>query len=235
MSRAGDDEDLVARVHDGDERALGVLLHRYRPVARARARRAFLIGAETQDLEQECLIAVYEAARDFRPDRGTAFASFAEVCMARQVATAVRTAAREKHQPLNRAVPLALGDQHSSAAALVAPGPLGRDPAAQVVAHESRRELGRLLAQVLSVLEVQVLGRYLDGCSYGDIGAELGQGAKAVDNALYRIRRKLRYPGSRPAWGEAAAPARLSRRPGGARPTPPSTATPLGHRAGNRP
>jgi RNA polymerase sporulation-specific sigma factor len=189
------DDDLVARFHHGDGDALNVLLERYRRFARAKARGYFLVGADSDDIEQEGLIGLYKAARDFRTDRQSSFRAFAELCITRQVITAIKTATRQKHQPLNQYVSISgvrggddpgersvedLLDDHYVA-----------DPADEVVSKERMDNMRRSMAEMLSGLEVDVLRLYVEGKSYYEIGAQLGRHVKSIDNALQRIKRKL--------------------------------------------
>ena len=189
------DDDLVARFHDGDGDSLNVLLERYRRFARAKARGYFLVGADSDDIEQEGLIGLYKAARDFRPDRQSSFRAFAELCITRQVITAIKTATRQKHQPLNQYVSISgvrggddpaehsverLLDDHNVA-----------DPADEVVSSERMGAMRDSMARLLSTLEVDVLQLYVEGRSYQEIGDQLGRHVKSIDNALQRIKRKL--------------------------------------------
>ncbi len=189
------DDELVARFHGGDGCALDVLLQRYRRFARAKARTYFLVGADADDIEQEGLIGLYKAARDFRPDRQSSFRAFAELCITRQVITAIKTATRHKHQPLNQYVSISatrpddepndrlveklLGSDH------------GTDPAEQAVSRERMDDMRRSMAAMLSVLEVDVLRLYVEGKSYQEISERLGRHVKSIDNALQRIKRKV--------------------------------------------
>jgi len=189
------DDELVARFHEGDAQALSVLLERYRRFARAKARGYFLVGADSDDVEQEGMIGLYKAARDFRPDRQASFRAFAELCITRQVITAVKTATRQKHQPLNQYVSISgvrggddpvertvedlLHDHHEA------------DPADAIVSIERMDTMRRTMADMLSSLEVEVLRLYVEGKSYQEIGAQLGRHVKSIDNALQRIKRKL--------------------------------------------
>lgn len=189
------DDELAARFQEGDADAVRVLLGRYRRFARSKARDYFLVGADVDDIEQEGLIGLYKAARDFRPDRQASFRAFAEVCVTRQVITAVKTATRRKHQPLNRYVSISVGrasdergerfveellETHASA-----------DPAEELVGREQVDLTRRALSELLSRLEVEVLRLYIEGQSYQEIGEHLGRHAKSIDNALQRIKRKL--------------------------------------------
>jgi RNA polymerase sporulation-specific sigma factor len=197
ISALGDleDEALVALSQQGDQRALTVLLQRYRRFARAKARSYFLVGADADDIEQEGLIGLYKAARDFRDDRQSSFRAFAELCVTRQVISAIKAATRQKHQPLNRYVSIsgvrgsddaaehsveALLDDHRVA-----------DPADEVVSRETIDHMRRSVAEALSGLEVDVLRLYVSGKSYQEIGDQLGRHVKSIDNALQRIKRKL--------------------------------------------
>lgn len=189
------DTDLVARFHEGDHEALGVLLERYRRFARAKARGYFLVGADSDDIEQEGMIGLFKAARDFRADRQASFRAFAELCITRQVITAIKTATRQKHQPLNQYVSISgvrggddpgersvedLLDDHYIA-----------DPADTVISNERMANMRRSMADMLSSLEVDVLRLYVEGKSYQEIGEHLGRHVKSIDNALQRIKRKL--------------------------------------------
>ena len=189
------DTDLVARFHEGDADALGVLLERYRRFARAKARGYFLVGADSDDIEQEGMIGLFKAARDFRPDRQASFRAFAELCITRQVITAIKTATRQKHQPLNQYVSISgvrggddpgersvedLLDDHYVA-----------DPAETVISNERMANMRRSMSDMLSGLEVDVLRLYVEGKSYQEIGEHLGRHVKSIDNALQRIKRKL--------------------------------------------
>ncbi len=189
------DDELVARFQGGDNDSLDVLLQRYRRFTRAKARGYFLIGADSDDIEQEGMIGLFKAARDFRPDRQASFRAFAELCITRQVITAIKTATRQKHQPLNQYVSISgvrggddpgersvedLLDDHYVA-----------DPAETVISNERMANMRRSMADMLSGLEVDVLRLYVEGKSYQEIGEQLGRHVKSIDNALQRIKRKL--------------------------------------------
>ena len=187
------DEDLVAMFQDGHVDALDELVARYRRFARGKARSYFVLGADIDDVEQEGLIGLFKAARDFRPERGS-FRGFADVCITRQLLTAIKGASRRKHQPLNRYVslsggPTVDGDEPELDAYLDDRHAV--DPADAVVSSEQVADLRVAIDELLSGLEVAVLGRFVEGRSYEEIGADLGRQPKAVDNALQRIKRKL--------------------------------------------
>ena len=190
-----EDDQLVARFQDGDELAVQVLLERYRRFARAKARGYFLVGADSDDIEQEGMIGLYKAARDFRPDRQASFRAFAELCITRQVITAVKTATRQKHQPLNQYVSISGvrgGDDpgERSVEELLDHTNIS-DPADQVISNERMDNMRQSMAEMLSGLEVDVLRLYVEGKSYQEIGEQLGRHVKSIDNALQRIKRKL--------------------------------------------
>jgi RNA polymerase sporulation-specific sigma factor len=190
----GDDE-LVARYHHGDADALNTLLERYRRFARAKARGYFLVGADSDDIEQEGMIGLYKAARDFRPDREASFRAFAELCVTRQVITAIKTATRQKHRPLNQYVSISGVRGGEDAGERCVEDLLDRhnlpDPAEEVLSRERMNGMRSSMAQMLSGLEVDVLRLYVEGKSYQEIGDELGRHVKSIDNALQRVKRKL--------------------------------------------
>jgi RNA polymerase sporulation-specific sigma factor len=189
------DDALVARFHDGDHDALGVLLERYRRFARAKARGYFLVGADSDDIEQEGMIGLYKAARDFRPDRQASFRAFAELCITRQVITAIKTATRQKHQPLNQYVSISGirggDDAAERSVEKLLDDHAVPDPADEVVSGERMDAMRKSMAEMLSGLEVDVLRLYVEGKSYQEIGDHLGRHVKSIDNALQRIKRKL--------------------------------------------
>jgi len=200
------DEELVRLFHEGDLAALDLLLARYRRFARVKSRGYFLAGGDTDDIEQEGMIGLYKAIRDFRHDRQSSFRSFAELCITRQIITAIKTACRQKHQPLNRYVSLwglRVVDDPSERTVEALLDHQVPDPADEVVSLEGQAAMRAALVGLLSALEVDVLRLHLDGCSYQEIGAGLGRHVKAVDNALQRIKRKLEAH-----LGSAAPPAR---------------------------
>jgi RNA polymerase sporulation-specific sigma factor len=188
------DEELVSSARGGNDEAIEVLLARYRHYARAKARSYFLAGADKEDIVQEGMIGLYKAIRDFQEDRNIAFRSFAELCMTRQIITAIKTATRQKHVPLNSYVSLnrptsdeegdrTLGDS-IAADTLV-------DPADLVISAEEVEHLRSSMGRLLSALETEVLQLYMDGKSYQEIGDILGRHVKSIDNALQRIKKKL--------------------------------------------
>jgi RNA polymerase sporulation-specific sigma factor len=190
------DLELVARFQSGCQDSLHVVITRYRRFARAKARSYFLVGADSDDVEQEALIGLYKAARDFRPEHQSSFRAFAELCITRQIITAIKTATRQKHQALNQYVSISgsrAGDDAGERAIeeLIHVNRKGDDPADRLVAGERFDAMKDRLAEVLSALEVDVLSLYVEGKSYQEIGDQLDRHVKSIDNALQRIKRKL--------------------------------------------
>jgi RNA polymerase sporulation-specific sigma factor len=190
-----EDEELVARWQSGDSEALDILLQRYRRFARSKARSYFLVGADADDVEQEGLIGLYKAARDYRDDRQSSFRAFAELCVTRQVISAIKAATRQKHQPLNRYVSISgvrgSDDPGEGAVEELLDDHRANDPADEVISQEQIQAMRRSMSESLSGLEVDVLRLYVEGKSYQEISCQLGRHVKSIDNALQRIKRKL--------------------------------------------
>ena len=190
-----EDSYLVALAKSGSADAYERIVKRYRGFVRLKASSYFLLGGEAEDLIQEGLLGLYKAVRDFRTDRESSFRNFAELCITRQIITAVKTASRNKHAPLNQYVsfatsPAASGDGETTIEEIL-PGPVSDEPSERVIASEELRSLVSCLSSVLSELESEVLALYLDGCSYELIAERLECETKAVDNALQRVKRKV--------------------------------------------
>jgi len=189
------DEALVSRARAGDDVSLAELLGRYRGFARSKARSYFLVGADREDIVQEAMIGLYKAIRDFDDDHETSFRGFAEMCVTRQVISAIKAATRHKHGPLNTYVSLGrpVGNDEDGQRVLADTImlPSSQDPAELVISAERIRQLQRHLDQVLSDLEVDVLRLYVEGKSYTEIAEVLQRHVKSIDNALQRIKRKL--------------------------------------------
>ena len=189
------DEKLVELAQTGNDDAIDVLLNRYRHYARAKARSYFLAGADKEDIVQEGMIGLYKAIRDFEPQHNTAFRAFAELCITRQIITAIKTATRQKHQPLNSYVslnrPLAGANEDDRSLADSIETAEVADPAELVISAEEVRTIKAQMGEVLSPFEVEVLEHYIDGRSYQQIADMLGRHVKSIDNALQRIKRKL--------------------------------------------
>ena len=191
-----DDGFLIALAKQGDADAYDRLVRRYYGFVRLKASSYFLAGGDSDDLIQEGLVGLYKAIRDYRTDRESSFRNFAELCITRQIITAVKTATRNKHTPLNQY--LSFSSSPSSSAAEgeptldeVIPGPSVHDPVNQVISSEELQALVACLSTVLSELESRVLSLYLDGYSYEDVGRRLDCDTKTVDNALQRVKRKV--------------------------------------------
>jgi RNA polymerase sporulation-specific sigma factor len=189
------DEDLVERYQNGDERAVEILLARYRDFPRAKARSYFLVGADRDDIIQEGLIGLYKAIRDYQRGNNASFRTFADVCITRQILTAVKTATRHKHGPLNSgislATPMSVSDDPDRILADVLEAPRTSDPAELVISLEGVTSLRVAFMGSLSRFEAEVLSLYLGGNSYQEIAELLSRHVKAIDNALQRIKKKL--------------------------------------------
>ena len=188
------DEDVVARCRQGDTMAEEYLLNKYKNFVRSKARSYFLIGADHEDIVQEGMIGLYKAIRDFRPDKLSSFRAFAELCITRQIITAIKTATRQKHIPLNSYVSLnkPLYDEESDRTLLdVIIEGRATNPEELIIGQEDLNSIHHKIDEVLSGLEQEVLRAYLDGKSYQEIADNLGRHVKSIDNALQRVKRKL--------------------------------------------
>ncbi|UZN00871.1 RNA polymerase sporulation sigma factor SigH [Lysinibacillus sp. MHQ-1] len=188
------DEELIEMVHQGNTDALDYLITKYRLLVRAKARSYFLIGADKEDIVQEGMIGLYKAIRDFKGDKLASFRAFAELCITRQIITAIKTATRQKHIPLNSYVSLdkPIFDEESDRTLMdVLTGAIMDDPEELIIHREEFGYLEEKMSEILSELELQVLALYLDGRSYHEISAKLNRHVKSIDNALQRVKRKL--------------------------------------------
>ncbi|MFJ7953273.1 RNA polymerase sporulation sigma factor SigH [Lysinibacillus sp. NPDC096418] len=188
------DEELIEMVHQGNTDALDFLITKYRLLVRAKARSYFLIGADKEDIVQEGMIGLYKAIRDFKGDKLSSFRAFAELCITRQIITAIKTATRQKHIPLNSYVSLdkPIFDEESDRTLMdVLTGAIMDDPEELMIHREEFGYLEEKMSEILSELELQVLALYLDGQSYHEISEELNRHVKSIDNALQRVKRKL--------------------------------------------
>jgi len=191
-----DDGYLIALAKQGSAEAYDQIVRRYHGFVRLKASSYFLAGGDSDDLVQEGLVGLYKAVRDYRTDRESSFRNFAELCITRQIITAVKTATRNKHAPLNQYVSFSstpAGSTGDGEPTLddVLPGPSVNDPVNQVISSEELSALVACLSTVLSDLESRTLSLYLDGRSYEEIGGLLGCDTKTVDNALQRVKRKV--------------------------------------------
>ncbi|WP_246247179.1 RNA polymerase sporulation sigma factor SigH [Piscibacillus halophilus] len=189
-----EDETIVEYVHEGDVQALDYLINKYRSFVRAKARTYFLIGADREDIVQEGMIGLYKAIRDFQADKLSSFKAFAELCVTRQIITAIKTATRQKHIPLNSYVSLdkPIYDEESDRTLLdVIAEHDTSDPEKLLVDREKFVDMEDKMEELLSELEREVLHLYLDGQSYQEISLQLNRHVKSIDNALQRVKRKL--------------------------------------------
>lgn len=188
------DEKIVELSHEGDATAEEYLLDKYKNFVRSKARSYFLVGADHEDIVQEGMIGLYKAIRDYRPDKLSSFRAFAELCITRQIITAIKTATRQKHIPLNNYVSLnkPLYDEESDRTLLdvIIEGRTS-DPEEMIINMENVGNIRTKINEVLSGLEQEVLNAYLDGKSYQEIAESLGRHVKSIDNALQRVKRKL--------------------------------------------
>ncbi len=195
IQREADDLRLVLRARNGDQSALDALIRRYTGFVRLKASSYFIAGGESDDLIQEGLIGLYKAVRDFRSDKDTSFRSFAELCITRQIITAIKAATRFKHSPLNTYVSFSQtpAGQDDSDCTLgdALPGPGVDDPAICVISTEELGSLVFCLGTGLSSLESDALRLYMEGLSYEEMAEELGCDTKTIDNALQRVKRKV--------------------------------------------
>ncbi len=189
-----DDDSIILLVHEGNSQALDFLINKYISFVRAKARTYFIIGADKEDIIQEGMIGLYKAIRDYDGDKLSSFKAFAELCVTRQIITAIKTATRQKHIPLNSYVSLdkPIYDEESDRTLLdVVAGSKAIDPQELLVNREKFGDMETRLSELLSDLEKEVLRLYLDGQTYQEISVKLKRHVKSIDNALQRVKRKL--------------------------------------------
>ncbi|WP_003322591.1 RNA polymerase sporulation sigma factor SigH [Alkalihalobacillus alcalophilus] len=189
-----DDDQLVGQARLGNGAALEYLINKYKNFVRAKARSYFLIGADHEDIVQEGMIGLYKAIRDFNGEKLSSFKAFAELCVTRQIITAIKTATRQKHIPLNSYVSLdkPLYDEESDRTLLdVICGTRVTNPEELLINQEEFADIELKMGEILSDLEQQVLMLYLDGRTYQEISEDLNRHVKSIDNALQRVKRKL--------------------------------------------
>lgn len=192
--RSMDDESIVFMAKDGDVVALEFLINKYKNFVRAKARTYFLVGADHEDIIQEGMIGLYKAIRDYRNDKLASFRAFAELCITRQIITAIKTATRQKHIPLNSYVSLnkPVFDEESDRTLLdIVTTTKITNPEQLLISQEEVADIEQKMAELLSGLEKEVVALYLEGKSYQEIAKQLDRHVKSVDNALQRIKRKL--------------------------------------------
>jgi len=188
------DEEIVVEAKSGSIRAQEYLISKYQNFVKAKAKSYFLIGADKEDIYQEGMIGLYKAIRDFKPDKLASFKAFAELCVTRQIITAIKTATRQKHIPLNTYVSLnkPIYDEESDRTLLdILSEVKVTDPEELMISREELTYIENEIGEVLSELEMEVLSSYLDGKSYQEIACDLNRHAKSIDNALQRVKRKL--------------------------------------------
>jgi len=189
------DEQIIRAIRTGDADAQDYLLGKYKPFVRMKSRAYFLAGADTDDLIQEGMIGLYKAMRDYNEDKAASFRSFAELCVTRQLITAVKLASRQKHKPLNTYISLhapAGGDADTREDILATlPAPSAENPEEALIHREELRSMENRLGASLSELECRILSQYLRGASYNQIAENVCCTKKAVDNAIQRVKRKL--------------------------------------------
>jgi RNA polymerase sporulation-specific sigma factor len=196
VQRELEDLQLVLKARNGSTVAMDQLIRRYTSFVRLKSSSYFLAGGDSEDLIQEGLVGLYKAVRDFRPDKETSFRSFAELCVTRQIITAIKTATRFKHAPLNTYVSFShtpAGQEGDGDVTLgdALPGPSVNDPSVRVISTEELQSLVGCLSSTLSSLEADALRLYLEGSSYEQMAVELGCDTKTIDNALQRVKRKI--------------------------------------------
>lgn len=181
------DEELIERLRDGEREISDYLMEKYKDFVRRRANAMYLIGGEKDDLIQEGMIGLFKAVRDYQPDRESSFQTFAGICVDRQIYSAVQGSNRQKHLPLNSYVSLSAEDDENAIGEQWAD-----NPESIVIDRENVRILEEEIKKMLSPLENEVLAYYLDGYTYTQIGEIMGKSPKSMDNALQRIRTKIR-------------------------------------------
>lgn len=189
-----EDEEIVEKAKFGDSLALEYLIAKYKNFVRVKARSYFLVGADREDIIQEGMIGLYKAIRDYDKDKLTSFKAFAELCITRQIITAIKTATRQKHVPLNSYISLnkPIYDEESDRTLLdILSGVKVTDPEELIISSEELYSIESKIVELLSNLEWDVLMAYLDGKSYQEIAEELDRHVKSIDNALQRVKRKL--------------------------------------------
>jgi len=189
------DEKIVMSAKAGNEKALNYIINKYKNYVRAKTKTYFLIGADKEDIFQEGMIGLYKAIRDYREDKLTSFKAFAEVCITRQIITAVKTATRQKHIPLNSYIslnkPLYEEDAERTLIDIIGNTDTISDPEEMMITREEIAVMEGKLNKVLSKLELNVLSLYLEGKSYQEVADEMNRHVKSIDNALQRVKRKL--------------------------------------------
>ena len=188
------EEEIVIEAKNGSVRAQEYVISKYESFVKAKSKSYFLIGADKEDIYQEGMIGLYKAIRDFNYEKSTTFKAFAELCITRQIITAIKTATRQKHIPLNTYIslnkPVSEDDSERTLLDILSSMKIS-DPEALIIGKEEKAQIEDAITRVLSDLEMEVLQSYLDGKSYQEIACDLDRHAKSIDNALQRVKRKL--------------------------------------------
>lgn len=188
------EEEIVIEAQNGDVRAQEYVISKYESFVKAKSKSYFLIGADKEDIYQEGMIGLYKAIRDFNYEKSSTFKGFAELCVTRQIITAIKTATRQKHIPLNTYIslnkPVSEDDSERTLLDILSTIKIS-DPEALIIGKEEKARIENAITKVLSDLEMEVLQSYLDGKSYQEIACDLDRQAKSIDNALQRVKRKL--------------------------------------------
>lgn len=189
------DEKLLELLKEGNEEIIDYLLEKYKNMVRKKARAMFLVGGDTDDLIQEGMIGLYKAIRDFRPDREASFSSFANLCINRQIYSAINASHRKKHSPLNSYISFTTGtkDEDSENSSLLESFPVtrGSDPEEIIIDKENLERIQKGIENRLSSFELRVLGMYMEGSNYNEIAESMDKSPKSIDNALQRIKSKV--------------------------------------------
>ncbi|GFI62048.1 RNA polymerase sigma-H factor [Clostridiales bacterium] len=188
------DEDIILLARDGDSVALDYILGKYKPLVKSKSRAYFLIGADNEDIIQEGMIGLYKAVRDFNPNKHTSFTAFADLCVNRQIITAIKAATRQKHQPLNNYISLnkpAFDGESNESFIDSIKGEDFTDPETVFIGQEAKEGIEEHLEKNLSSFENSVLCLYLDNKTYAEISRLTGKPEKSIDNALQRVKKKL--------------------------------------------
>lgn len=191
------DEELLLRLKDGEDRVMDYIMEKYKGLVRSKAKSMYLLGADSDDLIQEGMIGLFKAVRDYDPGRDASFFTFADLCVSRQMYTAIQASSRKKHAPLNRYISLSTGeegetDREEKRAPFTLPDLWEKSPEELVIDRENVELLEKTIEKELSAFEKQVLDLYLTGMGYAQIAKVLGRDEKSTDNALQRIKGKLR-------------------------------------------
>ena len=188
------EEEVVIESKNGSVRAQEYVISKYESFVKAKSKSYFLIGADKEDIYQEGMIGLYKAIRDFNYEKSTTFKAFAELCITRQIITAIKTATRQKHIPLNTYIslnkPVSEDDSERTLLDIISSMKI-TDPEELIISKEKKKYIEGEISKVLSDLEKEVLQSYLDGKSYQEIACDLDRHAKSIDNALQRVKRKL--------------------------------------------